>query len=100
MKEQNKKQNFLACLLSYAAESKSRMILSVLLSVISITSGLVPFYCFYRVISLFVESEVHTQDILFWTLWALVAYLVKIVCFGLSTASSHYAAYHILEATV
>lgn len=97
MKEQNKKQNFLACLLSYAAESKPRMILSVLLSVISITSGLVPFYCFYRVISLFVESEVHTQDILFWTLWALVAYLVKIVCFGLSTASSHYAAYHILE---
>ena len=97
MKEQNKKQNFLACLLSYAAESKPRMILSVVLSVISITSGLIPFYCFYRVISLFVENEVHTQDILFWTLWALAAYLVKIVCFGLSTASSHYAAYHILE---
>lgn len=96
-KEQNKKQNFLACLLSYAAESKPRMILSVLLSVLSITSGLVPFYCFYRVISLFVESEVHTQDIIFWSLWALAAYLVKIVCFGLSTASSHYAAYHILE---
>ncbi len=96
-KEQNKKQNFLACLLSYAAESKLRMILSVVLSVISITSGLIPFYCFYRVISLFVESKVHTQDILLWTLWALVAYLVKIVCFGLSTASSHYAAYHILE---
>lgn len=97
MKEQNKKQNFLACLLSYAAESKPRMIVSVVLSVISITSGLIPFYCFYRVISLFVESEVHTQDILFWALWALIAYLAKIVCFGLSTASSHYAAYHILE---
>ena len=97
MREQNKKQNFLACLLSYATESKSKMILSVILSVISIISGLVPFYCFYRVINLFVENEVCTQKILFWSLCALAAYLVKIVCFGLSTASSHYAAYHILE---
>ena len=97
MKEQNKKQNFLACLLSYATESKSKMILSVILSVISITSGLVPFYCFYRVINLFVGNGVCAQKILFWSLCALAAYLVKIVCFGLSTASSHYAAYHILE---
>jgi ATP-binding cassette, subfamily B, bacterial IrtA/YbtP len=97
MKEQTKKQNFLSCLLSYAKESKSRLILSVILSVISITSGLVPFYCFYRVICLFLDKQVTGQGILFWSLWALVAYVVKIVCFGLSTSASHYAAYHILE---
>lgn len=95
--QEGKKQNFLSCLLSYARESKSKLIISVVLSVISITSGLVPFYCFYRVICLFLEENVTGQVILFWSLWALAAYVVKIVCFGLSTTASHYAAYHILE---
>lgn len=97
MKEQTKKKNFISCLLSYAKESRSKMILSVILSVISITSGLVPFYCFYRVIDLFVEDQVSVQGILLWSVSALIAYIVKIVCFGLSTSASHYAAYHILE---
>lgn len=97
MKEQTKKKNFISCLLSYAKESRSKMILSVILSVISITSGLVPFYCFYRVIDLFVEDQVSVQGILLWSVSALIAYIVKIVCFGLSTSASHYVAYHILE---
>lgn len=41
MREQ-KKQNFLSCLLFYAREGKRKLILSVILSVISITAGLVP----------------------------------------------------------
>ncbi|MGN0351009.1 MAG: ABC transporter ATP-binding protein [Roseburia sp.] len=97
MKEQTRKQNFLSCLLSYAKESRAKLILSVVLSVISITLGLVPYYCFYRVISLFLNRTVTGQGILFWSLWALAAYVVKIICFGLSTTASHYAAYHILE---
>lgn len=92
-----KKQNFLACLLSYAQESKEKLKLSVVLSVISITSGLVPFYCFYQVICLFLNETVTGQSILFWSLWAFAAYAIRIVCFGLSTAVSHSAAYHILE---
>lgn len=94
---QRKKRGFLSCLLSYAKESRTKLILSVVLSVISITSGLVPFYCFYRVICLFLNGTATVHIILFWSLWALLAYVVKIVCFGLSTISSHYAAYHILE---
>ncbi|MGN0142584.1 MAG: ABC transporter ATP-binding protein [Roseburia sp.] len=92
-----KKQNFLSCLLSYAKESKAKLILSVMLSAISITSGLIPFYCFYRVICLFLNGKATGNSVLFWSLWALVAYIIKIVCFGLSTTASHYAAYHILE---
>lgn len=71
MKEQTKKKNFISCLLSYAKESKFKMILSVILSVISIISGLVPFYCFYRVIDLFVEDQVSVQGILLWSVSAL-----------------------------
>ena len=47
------------------------MILSVILSVISLISGLVPFYCFYRVIDLFVEDQVSVQGILLWSVSAL-----------------------------
>ena len=97
MKEQTKKQNFLLVLLTYASESKPKMLLSVLLSVISITSGLIPFYCFYRIIERFAEQNISGADIAFWSVCAVAACVVKIVCFGLSTACSHSAAYHILE---
>lgn len=97
MKEQTKKQGFMSCLLSYAKESKAKLMLSVILSVISITSGLLPFYCFYRMINLYMNGTVTGWGIVFWSLCALAAYVMKVVCFGLSTMASHYAAYHILE---
>ena len=56
MKE--KKQNFLSCLLSYAREGKQKLILSVILSVVSITAGLVPYYCFYRILCLFLNGSI------------------------------------------
>lgn len=92
-----KKQGFLSWLISCAKESKSRLILSVILSIVSITLGLMPFYCFYRIICLFLNGTVDVQGILFWSIWALAAYVVKVICFGLSTMESHWAAYHILE---
>ncbi len=95
MNKQN--QGFLSCLLSYTKESKQKLILSVILSVASITVGIVPYYCFYRVICLFLDGTAAVEGILFWSLRAFAAYLVKIICFGLSTTASHYAAYHILE---
>ena len=94
---QKKKQNFLSCLLSYARAGKRKLIVSVVLSVISITAGLVPYYCFYRVICLFLDGAVSASGIWSWSLLALAAYAGKVLCFGLSTTASHYAAYHILE---
>ncbi len=104
MSEQNlpsgrksKKQNFLSCLLTFARKGKGQLILSVILSVISITAGLVPYYCFYRVLCLFLDGMVSASGIWSWSLLAFIAYAGKVVCFGLSTTASHYAAYHILE---
>ena len=91
------KQNFLSCLLSYASGGKQKLILSVILSAVSITAGLVPYYCFYRVICLFMDGTAGMEGILQWSLLAFAAYAVKVLCFGLSTTASHYAAYHILE---
>ena len=94
--EQTKKGWF-ACLLSYAGGSKKRLIGSVILSVISVASGLVPYYCVFRMIEAFAARRLTVQAIGLWCGYALLAYLVKVVFFGFSTMLSHYAAYHILE---
>lgn len=94
---QTKKFKFLSCLLSYAREGKRKLILSVVLSVISITAGLVPYYCFYRILVLFLVGETTVSGIWKWSFLAFAAYAGKVLCFGLSTTASHTAAYHILE---
>lgn len=97
MNQEKKKQSWIMVLLEYASESKKRLIGSVILSVISVVSGLAPYYCLYRVIDGFIAGEADAGMILTWCGLALMAYVVKVVCFGLSTGLSHYAAYHILE---
>lgn len=94
--EQTKKGWF-SCLLEYAQDGKSRLVGSVILSIISITAGLLPYYCVFRLIETFVAGNLDKQTILSWCGFALLAYLVKVVFFGLSTMLSHYATYHILE---
>ena len=95
MKE--KKENWLRTLLGYAGGYRKKFSLSVVLSVISVTAGLVPFFCMYRVLCEFVEQTVTMQSVVGWCLGALVAYAVKVLCFAGSTGASHQVAYHVLE---
>ena len=97
MQDQAKKQGLFATLLRYAGGQKGKLRLAVVLSVISVGMGLVPYYCFYRIIALFLLGAASARAILGWGLGALLAYVVKVVCFGFSTINSHVAAYHILE---
>ena len=92
-----KKQGWLANLLSYAADSKKELLASMILSVVSIVSGLVPYYCMYRIIDAFILGAAAASTILRWCGLALGAYIVKVLFFGLSTGISHHAAYTILE---
>ena len=94
---EKKKENWFSCLMNYANGSKGKLAISVLLSIISIVSGLVPYYCVYRIIALFTESEVTNVSLVYWGAIILTAYVVKVVTFGLSTGISHQVAYHILE---
>ena len=43
--KKKKRKNWFRVLLSYADGSERRMWLSVILSIVSIVSGLIPFYC-------------------------------------------------------
>ncbi|MCI9445620.1 MAG: ABC transporter ATP-binding protein, partial [Oscillospiraceae bacterium] len=94
--EQTKKGWF-SCLLTYAGAGRHRLTGSVILSVVSVTAGLLPYYCVFRLIEAFSAGALREEGILTWCGLALGAYLVKILCFGFSTMLSHYAAYHILE---
>ena len=95
MKE--KKEGWMRTLLGYAGGYRKKFGLSVVLSVISITAGLVPFFCMYQVICKFVDETVTSGAILGWCGAALFAYCVKVLCFAGSTAASHQVAYHVLE---
>lgn len=84
-------------LFTYAEGEKKKMIISVILSVLSVTLGLVPFYCMYKMICLFVAGTVTSAAVVKWCLFALFAYVLKILIFSLSTGISHSMAYTILE---
>lgn len=91
------KKSWIQSLFAYAEGEKKKILLSVILSVISVTAGLAPFYCMYRIICLFAAGTAGAAEITGWCLWALAAYAVKIAAFTLSTGVSHNMAYHVLE---
>ena len=94
---QEKKKGWLQTLLGYAGSYRKKFGLSIVLSIISITAGLVPFFCMYQIICQFVEETVTKGAILTWCGIALLAYCVKVLCFAGSTGASHQVAYHVLE---
>ena len=81
----------------YADGQKGRMTASVVLSIISVIAGLLPFFCMYQVICLFVENKVTYQGIARWCGLALLFYVIKIAAFSISTGLSHQVAYNVLE---
>ncbi len=91
------KKGWIQSLFAYAEGEKKKLLLSVVLSVVSVTAGLIPFYCMYRIICLFVAGVASAAGIVGWCLGALGAYAVKILAFSLSTGVSHNMAYHVLE---
>lgn len=87
----------MSALFAYAKNAKGELGLSVVLSVVSILLGLVPFFCMYRVICLFTAGTAAKAAVIGWCAWSLAAYAGKVLCFTLSTGISHHAAYNILE---
>ena len=94
---ESKKKSWTELLFAYAEGEKKKMISSVILSVLSVMLGLVPFYCMYNVICLFTAGTVTAGAIVKWCLLALLFYAAKILTFSLSTGVSHSMAYTVLE---
>lgn len=95
--DKTEKKGWLSIVFFYTEGRRGKLALSVLLSVVSIVAGILPYFCLYRVIEAFVNGTVTESVIAYWCLAALVFYAVKILCFGWSTGLAHSVAYHILE---
>ena len=93
----SEENSWMRSLFAYADGETKRLTLSVILSVLSVMLGLVPFYCMYRMICLFDAGTATAAGILGWCGGALAAYGIKILLFSLSTGVSHAMAYSILE---
>lgn len=91
------KKSWLQALFAYAEGERKRMLLSIVLSVLSVMTGLLPFYCMYRMICLVAAGGAAAGEVVRWCLLALLCYAGKILLFSLSTGVSHTMAYTILE---
>ena len=96
-KEEQRKGNWFGTMLSYAKGSGGKLSLSVIFSMISLSTGLVPFYCVYKVLDLYMAGNLDGAGVMRWSAIAAVMYLVKVTCFGISTGISHYVAFNVLE---
>ena len=84
-------------LLSYAKGSGGRLGISVVLSMLSLLSGLIPYYCVHRIVDRYMAGSLDKQYILTWCFVAVCAYFIKVLFFGFSTGISHYVAFNVLE---
>ncbi len=90
-------KKWFATLLSYAKGSGGRLGASVIFSMISLVSGLVPYYCVCSILDRYMSGSPDRSMVLRYCLIAFIAYLVKVICFGISTGISHYVAFNVLE---
>jgi ATP-binding cassette subfamily B protein len=83
--------------LSFAGESKGKLILSVVCAIISVAGGIVPYFGVYQIIIHFFSGEPTVESLLFWAIVCASGYIVKILFYGISMSLSHRTAYKILE---
>ena len=85
-----KERTWLGILLSFAAPCRGKMAASVVLAILSVAGGFVPYLGVYQIIRLFLERQADWDGILFWCGVCLAGY-------ALSTMLAHVSAYTILE---
>ena len=93
-------KGWLKTLLQFASHCRGRMAIAELFSVLSVFSGLVPYYGVYRIIDAVAsapnDGAVPWDAVLLWTAVSAAAYVSKQLLFAVSTINSHISAYTIL----
>ena len=74
-----------------------RLATSVVLAILSVAGGFVPYLGVYQIIRLFLERQASWEGILFWCGVCLAGYAIKVAGYALSTMLAHVSAYTILE---
>lgn len=97
VKKQMKEKNWLGTVLSFAEPCRFKMIMSVICAIISVGGGIVPYIGVYQIIVLFFEEKETVNSILFWSVICLIAYIIQLIFYAISTTLAHISAYSILE---
>lgn len=93
----NNQQNSITWILSFAKQCKKKMILSVLLAIVGVAFGLIPYFAVSKLIVSLFAKEYTLRGILITALVALIGYLGKVIFSTLSTMLSHKSAFQILK---
>ena len=70
------------------------MAASVVLAILSVAGGFVPYLGVYQIIRLFLERQASWEGILFWCGVCLAGYAVKVAGYALSTMLAHVIRLH------
>lgn len=70
---------------------------AIVFAVISVTSGIVPYFAVAKIVNLLIGGETNFSAYLIWGAVALIAYLMKSVFHGISTRCSHETTFHVLS---
>jgi len=92
-----KKEHWIKSILQFTGSSKVPLALSVILAIMSVIGGLVPYVAVYQILLLLIEGTQTMQRLLFWIAIAAAGYIALTVFHAISSYFSHRAAYHILE---
>lgn len=85
------------CLMTFIRPHRSGFALSVVLAIISVASGLVPYFAVAEIVNLLISGEMDFSVYLQWGLIGLIAYFARSVFHGLSTRCSHEATFRVLS---
>lgn len=85
------------CLMTFIRPHRSGFAFSVVLAIISVASGLVPYFAVAEIVNLLISGEMDFSVYLQWGLIGLIAYFARSVFHGLSTRCSHEATFRVLS---
>lgn len=84
-------------LMTFIRPHRSGFALSVVLAIISVASGLVPYFAVAEIVNLLISGDMDFSVYLQWGLIGLIAYFARSVFHGLSTRCSHEATFRVLS---
>lgn len=92
-----KKRSWISIVFSFASQCKGKIILSVICALVSVASGLIPYWSVYHIITSFINGSATISNVWVWSLIAVCGYAFRYIFHGISTSLSHASAYSILE---
>lgn len=78
-------------LMAFIRPHRAGFITAIVLAVLSVASGIVPYFAVARMVNLLISGEKNFLIYLIWGAVALITYLLKSVLHGISTRCSHEA---------